>query len=77
MTQRNRDYMGSRVEANDLLGYAETALWVVALNHVVSAVDALLQARSYNVSIHSELKGEILPNGRRTYAPGVGVRVRL
>ncbi len=77
VTRNNRDYMDSRVEANDLLGYAGTALWVVALNHVVSAVDALLEARNYNVSIKSELKGETLPNGRRTYAPGLGLRFRF
>ncbi len=77
VTQRNRDYVASRERANALLGYAGTALWVVAMNHMVSAVDALLEARSYNVTLRSELKGDMLPDGRRIYAPGLAVTVRF
>lgn len=77
VTQRNRDYVASRERANDLLSYAGTALWMLALNHVVSAVDAMLEARHYNVSLSSEMRQEMLPDGRREYRPGIELRVKF
>lgn len=77
VTQNNRDYVASRERANDLLSYAGTALWALALNHVVSAVDAMLEARHYNVSLSSEMRQEMLPDGRREYRPGVELRVKF
>lgn len=77
VTQHNRDYVASRERANDLLSYAGTALWALALNHVVSAVDAMLEARRYNVSLSSKMRQEMLPDGRREYRPGIEMRVKF
>ena len=77
VSSRNRDYVGQREDANALLGYATTALGVVVLNHVVSMIDASLEARSYNISLHSDFRGETLPNGRRVLTADVGVMVRF
>lgn len=77
VTPRNRDYVEQREHANDLGSYATTALGVVVLNHAVSMIDALLQARSYNVSIHSESRGMILPDGSSTIVTGIGMTIRF
>lgn len=77
VTARNREYVASRERANDLLGYAGSALWVLALNHVVSAVDAMLAARSYNISVRTDIKGEILPDGSTSYARSIGMTIRF
>lgn len=77
VTDRNREYVADRERANDLLSYAGAALWVLALNHVVSTVDAMLETRSYNISLSSELRGETLPNGHRRYTPAIGMTMRF
>jgi hypothetical protein len=77
VSERNKDYVGQREHANALGSYAGTALGVVVVNHVVSLIDAVLQARGYNVSVRSEIRGMTLPNGERTLVTGIGVRMRF
>jgi hypothetical protein len=58
-SEQNRlTYRDMRGEANDLLGRARTALMVVFLNHIVSAVDAFRTARSMKMEVapRTELK---------------------
>lgn len=77
VSARNHDYVGQREDANALGSYAMTALGLVGLNHVVSMVDALLAARHYNLTIRSESRGELLPNGRRGIVPALGMQLRF
>lgn len=77
VTERNRSYTLMRLDANDLLSYAQTGIVIVAINHLVSMVDAALTAHAHNVKIKSEMKGLLLPNGEVEIMPMVAVGVRF
>lgn len=77
VTQRNHSYTRMRLDANDLLGYAQTGITIVAINHLISMVDAALTAHAHNVKITSELKGMWLPSGEIEMIPVMGVGVRF
>ncbi|MDB5034599.1 MAG: hypothetical protein JWQ98_1840 [Chlorobi bacterium] len=75
VTAHNLEYTADRRDANNLLGIAGTALGAVVLNHVVSLVDAALAARSYNASLRSTVRGELLPDGTRSTIVGLEIRI--
>ncbi|MCE7935572.1 MAG: hypothetical protein DYG96_13425 [Chlorobi bacterium CHB2] len=75
VTQRNHDYTLLRLDANDLLSYAQTGITIVAINHIVSMLDAALTAHAHNIRIKSELKGLLQPNGELEMVPVVRVGV--
>jgi hypothetical protein len=60
-TRNNRLYMDKRAEANSYLGVAAAAGSLILLNHVASMLDAVLAARSYNVSVTAGLEGRLIP----------------
>jgi hypothetical protein len=59
MTTNMRTYRDMRNEMNDFFGAASTALNVVVINHVLSAIDAAWTARQFNRSVTVRLKTEI------------------
>ncbi len=77
VTQQNHSYTRMRLDANDLLSYAQTGITIVAINHLVSMVDAALAAHAHNVKIKSEMKGMLLPNGAMEVVPMLAVGVRF
>jgi hypothetical protein len=77
VTQGNLDYMSMRAEANHLLSIATTAIGGLALNHLASVIDAVLQARHVNLSLRAELHGELLPDGRIAPAAGLAFTFRF
>jgi hypothetical protein len=76
VTQRNRDYMDLRAEANRLLGIASTAVGVVVLNHLVSMLDAAIEANGFNTRIEAQLLNQGVLDDGELYGR-VGVRVRF
>ncbi len=67
--QQFLDYAAMRGKANDYYDVASTMLELVVVNHVLSAVDAALCARSFN-KLHSEASMQVLPtNGSYTVLP--------
>jgi len=76
VSDRNQEYTEDRRQANELLGYAEMAVGVVIINHIVSMIDAAFAARSHNISLQAKLlRGEIAPDGVRRPAVGMEMRV--
>jgi hypothetical protein len=59
MTANMRTYRDMRNEMNDLYDAASTALNVVVINHVLSAIDAAWTARQFNRSVTVRLKTDI------------------
>jgi hypothetical protein len=68
---RNLEYTADRRDANAVLGYAETAIGVVLLNHVASMIDAALAARTHNISLEAKII-QVDPGTR-----GVGMEMRV
>ncbi|HVZ39388.1 MAG TPA: hypothetical protein VHI13_08935 [Candidatus Kapabacteria bacterium] len=77
VTPHNLDYVSQREHANALGSYAYTSLGVVVINHIVSLVDAVLTARGYNVSLHSETHGMLMPNGTIEIVPAITMSYRF
>ncbi len=75
VSNNNRNYVGQREDANSFGSVAVTAVGIVVVNHLVSAVDAMLAARHYNASLGAEMHGELLPNGERSMAATITLRV--
>jgi hypothetical protein len=59
LTPNMRTYRSMRDEMNNLYDTASTALNVVVINHVLSAIDAAWTARKYNRSITVSLKSDV------------------
>lgn len=77
VTERNRSYTLMRLDANDLLGYAQTGIVIIAINHLTSMVDAALTAHSHNVKITSGMKGLLLPNGQIEMVPMMAMGIKF
>lgn len=50
------NYMKSRQLANDYYNYAQTMIKLMVVNHIISAFDAFLSAKSYNKGISSSVE---------------------
>lgn len=59
-------YSGERGKANDYYDRAATAVTVLVVNHVLSALDAAWSASQYNSKIHAHASLRLLPNGPKT-----------
>lgn len=59
LSSNMRTYRDMRNEMNDLYKTAETALNVVVINHVLSAIDAALTARRFNRTFTVRLRSEL------------------
>ncbi len=75
VTTRQLAYMDQRGEANILLGHAMTAVTFVIFNHLISMIDAALEAKSYNVSLHANLQNESLFGGELLPTANIGVNI--
>ncbi len=62
-------YAGQRNEANQLYLTGTFATVLVILNHIASAIDAVLLANSYNESISFSMNTETHPDGSMGYVP--------
>jgi len=62
VTARNQDYTLQRKRANDLLSYADYAIALLALNHLVSMLDAGITAHNVNLSITPVSEGMLYDN---------------
>jgi hypothetical protein len=76
-TQHNLDYVADREQANRYLGYAVWAVGGLVANHVASMIDAAFAARHYNLSLSTDIHGEMLPDGSVRPAGSVGLKVRF
>jgi hypothetical protein len=54
-------YSGQRGQANTYYTTASTYIAIVLVNHIVSAVDAVLTAGSYNRGLHASVGSQTLP----------------
>ncbi len=75
VTQQLTLYAGQRGEANKFYNIASTAVTIVVLNHVLSALDAAWSAHSYN-TIHAEVIMQRMPTPQMVlYMPTMKISV--
>lgn len=58
VTNRFKYYSGERSKANDFYSVAKTAVTIVILNHVISAIDAAWSASRYNKTLDAKFSLE-------------------
>jgi hypothetical protein len=65
-------YSGQRGQANTYYTTASTYVAIVLVNHIVSAVDAVLSAGSYNRGLHASVGSQRVPaSGGYTTVPAL------
>lgn len=78
VTDKFKYYSGERSKANDFYSVAKTAVTIVILNHIISAVDAALSANSYNKSLETKVSLEKQNIGFYTeYYPQLNLKLRF
>ncbi len=78
VTDKFRYYSGERNKANDFYSTAKTAVTIVILNHIISAVDAAWSASRYNKSLETKVSLEKQTVGFYTeYYPQLNLKVRF
>ncbi|MFA8343063.1 MAG: hypothetical protein ACEPO8_08860 [Rhodothermaceae bacterium] len=78
ITENFREYKGMRGSANDYYNKASTLMAVIVVNHVISGIDAILSANSYNKKI--ELKANLANRNfgfRNVYYPEINLRLSI
>jgi len=69
-------YSGLRGKANDYYNFADKALIVTITNHILSMIDAILSANSYNRNLKLSAKLEkTMVNGIIEYYPEVNLKI--
>lgn len=78
-SQRFDFYAGMRGRANDFYSSSQTAVMLVILNHVLSAVDAAWAASRFNsrLEFHSRVFLQPLGNGYAEYRPAAALTWRF
>ena len=78
VTDKFKYYSGERSKANDFYSVAKTAVTIVILNHIISAVDAALSASRYNKTVETKVSLEKQNVGFYTeYYPQLNLKVNF
>jgi len=78
ITANFRQYKGMRGSANDYYNKASTLMAVIIVNHVISGIDAILSANSYNKKF--EIKAKLANRNfgfRNVYYPEINLRLSI
>ena len=78
VTDKFKYYSGERSKANDFYSVAKTAVTIVILNHIISAVDAAWSASRYNKTLETKVSLEKQNVGFYTeYYPQLNLKVNF
>jgi hypothetical protein len=78
VTEHFDDYSEQRGEANDYYNTASTAVTIVVINHILSAVEAAWSTSRYNktLDLNVSLENQLTSYGR-IYYPQLNIRLNL
>lgn len=78
VTSNFKYYASERGKANDFYSVASTFASIIVVNHIVSAIDAVLMAHFYNKAhISVTYNGNILPNGKIDVKPNIHLSINF
>ena len=78
VTERFKYYATERGKANDYYNTALTFASIIVVNHIVSAIDAVLMAHFYNKAhVSVSYNGTILPTGKIELNPNLHLSINF